>query len=203
MRLRFTQLSLATLAVACVLASLDAAASLSKQQADSFAQKILLIAHQGSTNDGRAGSKRTSLSESELNSWFAFRAQPVIPKGISEPKITIIGGGRVAGQAIVDLDAVAKKRATGGMLDPWSYIGGRVPVSVTGVLHTKEGVGRFELQSAEVSGVPVPKMLLQELLSYYSRTPDHPQGISLENPFDLPAGIRSIEVGQGQAVVVQ
>lgn len=203
MRLRFTQLSLVTLAVACVLASLGAAASLSKQQADSFAQKILLIAYQGNTSDGRAGSKRTSLSESELNSWFAFRAQPVIPKGISEPKITIIGGGRVAGQAVVDLDAVAKKRATGGVLDPWSYIGGRVPVSVAGVLHTKDGVGRFELHSAEVSSVPVPKMLLQELLSYYSRTPDHPQGISLEDPFELPAGIRSIEVGQGQAVVVQ
>jgi hypothetical protein len=186
-----------------MLASLGAAASLSKQQADSFAQKILLIAYQGNTSDGRAGSKRTALSESELNSWFAFRAQPVIPKGISEPKITIIGGGRVAGQAVVDLDAVAKKRATGGMLDPWSYIGGRVPVSVAGMLHTKDGVGRFELHSAEVSSVPVPKMLLQELLSYYSRTPDHPQGISLEDPFELPAGIRAIEVGQGQAVVVQ
>lgn len=203
MRSRFTRLSLATLGTTCALAWLDAAASLSKQQADSFAQKIALIAYQGSTNDGRRGSKRTSLSESELNSWFAFRAQPLIPKGISDPAITIMGAGRLAGQAIVDLDAVAKKRATGGVLDPWSYIGGRVPVKVSGVLHTKDGVGRFELQSAEVSSVPVPKMLLQELLSYYSRTPDHPKGISLDDPFELPAGIRSIEVGQGAAVVVQ
>lgn len=202
MSLRFTQLSLAA-AIGCLVATVAAGAAISKQQADSFAQKILVIAHQGTTSDGRAASKRTTLTESELNSWFAFRAQPLIPKGIGEPKITMIGGGRVAGQAIVDLDAVAKKRATGGMLDPWSYIGGRVPVSVSGMLHTKDGIGRFELHAAEVSGVPVPKMLLQELLSYYSRTSDHPQGISLEDPFELPAGIRNIEVGAGQAVVVQ
>ena len=78
-----------------------------------------------------------------------------------------------------------------------------MPVSVSGVLHTKDGLARFELESADVSGVPVPKTLLQELLSYYSRTPDHPQGVRLDDTFALPANIKGIEVGQGQAVVVQ
>jgi hypothetical protein len=78
-----------------------------------------------------------------------------------------------------------------------------VPVTFTGILHTKDGQGRFELESADVSGVPVPRTLLQELLSYYSRTTDTPQGVRLDDTFQLPANIKAIEVGQGQAVVVQ
>jgi hypothetical protein len=54
-----------------------------------------------------------------------------------------------------------------------------------------------------VSGVPIPRTILQEMVSYYSRTAEDPGGISIDEPFALPAGIRQIEVGQGQAVVVQ
>ena len=176
-------------------------ARLSRQQADAFMQKILVISDGG--GPVAASPRRTALSESELNSWFAYHARPLIPQGVAEPRISIIGQGKVGAEAIVDLDAVAKRKATGGVLDPWSYIGGRVPVSVTGFLHTKDGMGRFQLESAEVSGVPVPKTVLQELVAYYSRTEDHPNGINLEAPFELPAGINRIEVGQGQAVVVQ
>jgi hypothetical protein len=176
-------------------------AKLTRQQADAFMQKILVISDGG--GPVAASPRRTALSESELNSWFAYHARPLIPQGVAEPRISIIGQGKVGAEAIVDLDAVAKRKATGGVLDPWSYIGGRVPVSVTGFLHTQDGVGRFQLESAEVSGVPVPKTVLQELVAYYSRTEDHPNGINLEAPFELPAGINRIEVGQGQAVVVQ
>jgi hypothetical protein len=76
-------------------------------------------------------------------------------------------------------------------------------VTVTGVLATRNGVGRFTLESAEVSGVPIPQTVLQQLISYYSRTPDDPDGVSLDEAFELPARIREIRVERGQAVVVQ
>jgi hypothetical protein len=197
----------AGVALALGVATLHGAAE-SLQAADAFAHKIALIAEHGSVSE--AGSlprtavpRRTPVSETELNSWFAYRAQPFLPQGLTRPKITIVGGGRVIGGATVDLEAIAKRRGSGGALDVWSYLGGRVPVTVTGILHTKDGVGRFELQAADVSGVPLPKTLLQEVVSYYSRTPDHPQGLRLDDAFELPANIRQIDVGQGQAVVVQ
>ena len=90
-----------------------------------------------------------------------------------------------------------------GALDLFNLLGGRVPFAVTGVLRTSGGVGRFELQSAEVSGIPVPESLLQELVSYYSRTPGHPDGVRLGQSFALPAAIKQIDVGLGQAVVIQ
>ncbi len=183
------------------LASLEAA-TVSRQSADAFAEKVALIRRQGELGE-RAGGRRTAVTEDEVNSWFAFRSQPLLPNGVMQPEVTIVGQGRVAGQAIVDLDAVARRRSTGGTFDPWALIGGRVPVKVTGILHTRDGMARVEIQSADISGVPVPPMLLQELVSFYSRSPERPQGVRLDETFALPANIRQIEVGQGQAVVVQ
>jgi AMMECR1 domain-containing protein len=64
-------------------------------------------------------------------------------------------------------------------------------------------MARFEVQTAEMSGISVPVTVLQELVTYYSRTPERPQGVRLGDAFALPANIRQIEVGQGLAVVVQ
>jgi len=179
-------------------------AALSRQHADSFARKMVVIEQNGEAPP-RAGSpsRRTPVTETEVNSWFTYRAQPLLPRGLAEPQVTIVGNGKVVGLATVDLEAIGKRRSSGGVFDPWSYLGGRVPLTVAGTLHTKEGKGRFELEQAEVSGIPVPKPLLQELVSYYSRTADHPQGVRLDDPFELPAKIQQIEVGQGQAVIVQ
>ncbi len=54
-----------------------------------------------------------------------------------------------------------------------------------------------------MSGIPVPKAFLQELVSFYTRSADHPRGISIDDVFELPANIREIQVGQGSAIVVQ
>jgi hypothetical protein len=192
----------ASLALILGVAVLTAAA-ITPQQADAFARKVAIISQQGTLVARTSGARRTPVSESELNSWFAYRARPLLPVGMTEPQVTIIGDGKLSGAATVDLDAVARSKRTGSLIDPWSLLGGRLPVTVTGVLHTQNGQGRFELHQAAVSGVPIPKTILQELVSYYSRTAEDPRGIDIDEPFALPAGIRQIEVGQGQAVVVQ
>jgi hypothetical protein len=180
------------------------AATVSRQSAEEFSQKIALIQRQGEASTARSdGARRTRFTEDELNSWFLYRAQPVLPAGVSQPQITIVGEGRLAGQATIDLDAVAKRRSSAGAFDPLSLIGGKVPVTVTGILHTRDGQARFEVQRAEMSGVPVPVTVLQEVLTYYSRSDERPQGVRLDDVFALPANIRQIEVGEGQAVVVQ
>jgi len=187
--------------VLLALATLEAA-TLSKQQADLFSRKVQQIVVQADRVQ-QPGIKRTPVTESELNSWFAYSAKPLLPAGVAEPRITLVGNGKVAGQATVDLDAIAKKKQTGGAFDVWSLVGGKVPVNVLGTLKTKDGVGSFQLESADVSGLPLPKTFLQELVSYYSRTPAHPQGVKLDDQFELPASIRQIDVSAGQAVIIQ
>ena len=76
-------------------------------------------------------------------------------------------------------------------------------MTAAGTLKTGEGRGQFALESATLGGVTVPKSLLQELVSYYSRSPELPNGVNLDQPFELPARIRTVETGRGAATIVQ
>ncbi len=190
-----------TLAVLTTAARLHGAAALSPQQADLFARKVSQIANQA-PGPAAGQPRRTPLTEAEINSWFTYRAKPVLPTGVSNPQVSLVGGGRLSGEMQVNLDTIGRRRST-GRLDPWNLLTGTVPVRVTGTLDARNGVGRFMLESAELAGLPVPKLVIQELLSTYSRSTANPGGVSLDDPFPLPSRIRQIEVGAGQAVVVQ
>lgn len=173
----------------------------SKQDALRFQAKIDQI-ERNAVIPRRRAPLTTELSEAEVNAYLKYLAGPRIPTGIVEPVLFAQGNGRVAGRAIVDLDAVRTQKVR-AWSDPMGYLTGRLPISVEGVFTSHDGVGRFQLTSAEISGVTIPKTLLQELLSYYSRTPDTPSGINMDDPFALPDAIREIRIGQGSAVVVQ
>ena len=150
-----------------------------------------------------AGARTTPLTQREVNSYLRYDLASQVPVGIAEPVITIVGGGRLAGEAIVDLDAVSRANPPKGMFDPMRLLTGRLPVRIEGVLTTSRGTGRFELEQASISGIPVPKSVLQTLVSYYSRSADNPRGVAIDDPFVLPAAIREIRVEPGRAIVVQ
>jgi hypothetical protein len=175
---------------------------LSKQDSDRFEGKLTRIVAFGNEKRARAGNLSTPISEAEVNAYFEYAAKGQVPPGIVEPRLNALGEGRVGGQAVVDLDAVRKQKQR-GWLDPMAYLTGSLPLTASGLLITKDGVGRFQLESAQISGVSVPKSLLQELLAYYSRTPENPRGISMDDPFELPAHIREIRVDRGQATILQ
>jgi hypothetical protein len=173
----------------------------SRKDAQLLKQKVATI--QSHADQGAKQPRRTTVTESELNSYLVYEAKEQLPVGVVDPSLTILGTGRVSGRAVVDLDAVRKQKNPTSLLDPMNYLMGRLPVTATGVLTTSNGVGHFQLESASVSSIPIPKILLQEIVSYYSRTPDKPNGIGLDDPFPLPARIREIQVQRGQAIIVQ
>src|SRR4051812_22650299 len=114
------------LAIAVTLVTVHAV-DLSRQQADSFAKKVAIINQRAAAAGPPSAARRTVVSEGEVNSWFMYRAQDLIPKGITQPKVTIIGNGRVMGLATVDLDAVSRQHSSGNTLDLWNLVGGHVP----------------------------------------------------------------------------
>ena len=176
----------------------------SKEDAERFQAKLTKIVEFGNAKPAaKATPKRsTAVTDIEVNSYIRLKAADQIPVGVTEPELTAVGDGRVAGRAIVDLDAVRKQKQR-GWLDPLAYLGGQLPITAAGRLTTKDGKGQFLLESAEVKGVPVPKAVVQELLTYYSRTPENPGGIDMDAPFELPARIKEIRVGSGTSTVVQ
>ena len=176
---------------------------LSKEDAARFQSKLTKIVGFGNTPAAKSAQARaTPVSDVEVNSYLRYLAADQVPVGIVEPVLNALGDGRVSGRAIVDLDAVRKQK-TRGWLDPMAYLSGRLPVNASGRLSTKDGTGQFQLESADISGVTVPKAVLQELVTYYSRTPENPEGINMDAPFELPARIREIRVGTGTSTVVQ
>ena len=172
------------------------AVNTSRPQSDSFAKKLAIIKQHAAASPKSA--RKTTVTEGELNSWFVYRAPPLLPVGVKDPSVTVVGNGKLVGVVTVDLDDVGKSKS-----GAWNVLGGRVPITLSGVLRTKDGKGQFDLQSASLSGLPLPKFLLQEIVAHYTRSEDHPNGIRLDDPFDLPASIKQIDVGQGQAIIVQ
>jgi len=190
------------LAAAVSLAAQSADTALTAADADRFAEKLDRVLHGAQASGPRPQPITTTITDHETNAFLRFRGQTLLPAGVVDPAVNALGGGRLQGRATVDLDVVrqAKER---GWLDPMRLLGGRLPVTAVGVLHMQGGSGRFDLESATVSGIPVPKAILQELVSYYTRGAARPDGVSLDAPFTLPAGIRDITVETGRAVIVQ
>jgi hypothetical protein len=174
-----------------------------RRDADNFRAKISDIGRRGDPAAAAAPHARTTVTEAEVNSYLTLDVADDLPNGVVSPTVKLLGSGRASGQAVVDLDGVRKGLGATSMLNPLSYLRGRLPVVATGTVQSRDGVARLQFESATVAGVPVPKMVLQQIVSYYSRSERFPSGVNLDDPFTLPARIREIQVERGQAIVVQ
>ena len=180
---------------------MSAAEALTPQLADAFAKKIVLV--QKMADEKASQDRATTFTQDETNSYLKFQAGDLLPTGLTQPELTMLGNGRVSGKAIVDLDVVRQKQSSGGWFDPTSYLTGKLPVTASGRVVTADGTGRFELERAEVSGISIPKSFLGQMVNFFTRTADNPKGSSIDDTFELPAKIRRIDVEQGRWVTHQ
>lgn len=188
-----------------VLLSLSASSSfavaLSQEDGNRLQAKIDAIVKNAAADPPKP--RKFPIAEREANSYLVFNLKEKIPKGLAEPEITMVGDGALAARVLVDMDEVKRRRQSRSVIDPLNYLSGQVPVNARGLLRTREGRGQLYLRSADIGGVPLPKPLLQELVGYFSRTPQNPNGFDIDAPFDLPSKIREISVGAGESVVIQ
>jgi hypothetical protein len=176
---------------------------LTRAEAVSMEKKLAAILARGNAVPVRAAKPlRTPLTEREVNAYLKYSSQPQLPAGLANPRIAITEGNRVEARALLDLTALRKSKPR-GWLDPLGYVAGSMEVALVAHLYAVNGKGLFQIQSATLGGVSIPKSLLQELVSYYSRTPDHPNGFDLDSPFNLPLNIRQVEVQRGAATIIQ
>jgi hypothetical protein len=199
--------SLTTVSFLCAVTALSAAQqALTQREADSMDQKLAAIVQRGEVAKASKGASgapvRTTFTDRELNAYLKYTAKDQLPKGLVDPQVTMTGDRHVSGHATVDLNAV-KGSKDRGWLDPAAYLSGSYELTLTGIFQTSSGTGTFKLESATIGGVPLPKSLLQEVVSYYSRSADLPAGIDLDKPFELPANIREVEIQRGAATVIQ
>jgi hypothetical protein len=145
---------------------------------------------------------RTTFSDRELNAWLLADGKDNVPAGLLSPTVTFLGGGKLTAKAVVDLDAVRKSKQR-GMFDPMNLLTGLVPVTLNGTLTGTGGMATFDVESASLGTWPLPRTVLQELIAYYSKSEDYPDGITLGKPFALPAAVKQLLIARGTATVVQ
>jgi hypothetical protein len=178
------------------------AQELSRADAASMERKITAISQRSAETGPRETRLETSFTDREVNAYLHFMGKEQLPVGVVTPRLTIGDAGKVEGKAIVDLDAVRTSKPR-GPFDPANFLAGSVEVWVSGRVLASNGQGIFQFDAATLAGVPISKSLLQQVVGFYTRTPDNPAGFDLDKPFTLPASIVAVRTRAGGATVVQ
>ena len=197
--------ALAVLAAAAVAAAAGAARAQDPTRAEADAMQAKLARVEAAAEAPRpadAPPLHTTFTEREINAYLALEGPAFLPPGIARPSVRLGDSGRVQARAIVDLDAVRRSRER-SVFDPFSFLGGSVEVVATGRAEGSGGRGLIRYESATVGGVAVPKTVAQELLRFYTNTPERPRGFAFDEPFALPAGVRAVSAERGAVTVTQ
>lgn len=198
--------NLRMLALPAVGAVLMTSATLAQDQsraaADRMGKKLVAIVQRAMFAPAKAAPLRTTFSDSELNAYLAHHGTEQLPAGIKNARVQMYDANKLETRAVVDLDAVRTSQPRGWM-DPLAYVSGSLEVVTIGMFSGSGGQGVFRYESGTVGGVPIPRAVMQEVIAYYSKSSDLPNGINLDEPFPLPAGIREVQVRKGAATVVQ
>lgn len=174
----------------------------SRVDADRMDQKLGAIVARAIALEKPKTRLRTTFTERELNAYLAHQGKEQLPAGVMHVNVTMVDANTLETRSMVNLDAIrtAQRR---GYLDPLAYVSGLMPVITVGELTGSGGKGVFRYKSGSVGGVPIPRSVMLELLAFYTRSEEMPKGLVLDEPFDLPAGIREVQVRKGAATVVQ
>jgi hypothetical protein len=178
-----------------------ATGSVQSNPRDKIQEKIDRIVENGSRSP--VPPQTTVFSEEEVNQILRVQMKEQIPKGLSDPSITLIGNNILAARVVVDLDEYKRRREGRGGLGPLTLLSGRLPITARGVLHTRDGQGQIRLESADVNGIPLPPALVREIILALSRNARTPDGYDIEQPFALPAKIRTVTVNPKELIVTQ
>ncbi|MCC7185495.1 MAG: hypothetical protein IT185_04580 [Acidobacteria bacterium] len=174
----------------------------SRADADRMGKKVEAIVQRAILAPAKAAPLKTTFTDRELNAYLHHHGTEQLPAGVTKARVTMLDANKLETRAVVDLDAVRTSQPR-GWLDPLGYVTGSLEVVTIGMFSGTGGQGVFRYESGTVGGVPIPRAVMQEVIAYYSRSPELPKGINLDQPFPLPAGIREVQVRRGAATVVQ
>jgi hypothetical protein len=125
------------------------------------------------------------VSENELASYVLFELRDDIPVQLDSIVV-----GLTAGSIGADARLNLPEPTGTALID--TIIGGRHNLFVKGKLSGSGGHGKFELEEVRVDGLPVPKLLVEALVSRFV-TPKYPQ-VDLKKGFDLPWAIQRLTI---------
>jgi hypothetical protein len=167
-------------------------AQTSERDAASLESKINTI-KKADADKKRHERAKMDISEAELESYVMVYLRKDIPIQIESVRAHLTPGVVAA-----DTRLTIPPGTTGNTLVD-ALVTGTHNLLISGKLTTSKGEGKFDLQTVTVDGIPVPSILVDALIRKYAK-PKYPD-VDLKEPFDLPYGIQTIDVGQGKATL--
>lgn len=182
------------LAIAFVSTLSWSAVAAGEKDAGSAARAAALIDElQNPESDGR----RFVLRQDDLNLYLRDLLAVRAPEGIKGIEVGL-EEERLATVLDIDMDEIELSPGPAAGLVQL-LLRGRQRLSLKGILTAKDGMGTFEVTEARINAVSLPPALVRALLSAVGKK-QHPP-FDPTQPFELPYGIRALDLLSGKAII--
>ena len=138
----------------------------------------------------RKGERRkVVVTESELNSYFAYRIETEKEEVMKELRLKLFKENKIEGKILIDLRGQKLPK----LLRPQMslYFGGKLEV--------EDGKGRIAIKELFLEDQAIQPMIL-DLIIYISAKINNTEPSSINDWYELPYGIKNIEIFRGKAV---
>jgi hypothetical protein len=171
----------------------------SREEALSFERKLDRIKTQSQAK-GAGRPESVLVTEGELNSYLNLTYASRMPRGVSDVNVRL-QADRIRASGLLDLERVRGNVPAPSAWSPLAYLRGKVSVELAGRLQTRDGFGTFAVDEASIASVPVPMLLLEQIVSSATKKPSDPDGINLNERFRLPYAVSRVRIGMARAVL--
>jgi hypothetical protein len=154
------------------------------------AKKVFRIIHEielGREDTGRAPYKKVKLSESELNSYIAYRIEFERSLVMKELKVKIFDERRIEGKIYIDMRGY----------DPPRFLRPEMNFYFSGVLEVRQDQVRLNLKELFLERQKIDPVLL-DLVIFIAARLQGEEASTIGEWYDLPLGIKEIETKPGE-----
>ncbi|MFW6129517.1 MAG: hypothetical protein ACOC6P_04650, partial [Candidatus Aminicenantaceae bacterium] len=148
---------------------------------------IRLIQREQMRKDRRS-LQNIDITESELNSYIAYRIEAEKEKVMKKLKLKFLDENQIEGRVFIDLQGAEIPR----VLQP------QMNLRFVAVLKIKDEKARLHLKRLFLEGLPVPGMIL-DLVIYIASKIDNEKVSSFGDWYELPYGIKDVKIREGIA----
>lgn len=145
-------------------------------------QQEQLKAHRGKLRE-------VALSESELNSYIAYRIEVEQSDIMKELRLKLFGKNKIEGKIYIDL----RGEEFSNLLRP------EMNLYFDGVLETKDGMVKLDWKSLYLEEQPIQLQILDAVIYFGSKITGM-EPFSMNDWFELPYGIKGVKTEEGRAV---
>lgn len=132
--------------------------------------------------------EQVEITESELNSYFAYRIETEEEEVMKELRLKIFEDQKLEGKIFIDLEGQKIPKILRPQMN--IYMGGKIII--------KEGNIKLDLKSIYLDGQRIQPMVL-DFIIFIAAKIENFEPYSLSDWYELPYGIKNIETQKGRA----